>query len=671
MRKLLIILLFLPLPLFGTDYYVKTGGSDAANGLTDGTAWGTISKVNTVWSAGTFAPGDRILFNRGDTFVGTLTPAEAGSSGSLITIGAYGSGADPIITGFSTITGWTNEGSGIYSKTLTVESSKVEMVSVDGVNTGTGRYPDAGTNLTFESHSGTTSITDNQLTGSPDWDGAEVVMRKLPWVIERCLVSNHTTTTVTYTELSGTGQEPDLGANGYFFQNDLRTLTTLGEWYYGGGKFYMYFGAVDPTTKTVKVATLDNAVLTTSDYIALDNISFTGYNKTGIDFDGSANSEITNCEISFIGGRGVIMGAGNTVDLCNIHDINANGIDADNGTFTITNSTIERIAQIVGGGYGWDGQGYGVLASGATGLVQYCVFHDIAYDGTYLRGNNTSVLNNLFDNCVSRMFDGGAIYTNMNGSGKVISDNIILNTIGSTEMSDRSLNFWNTAEGIYLDAPCSGVTVSGNTIYTAGNGIKLHKTHDVTVTDNRIYDCSVGGINYLNSSVDADVIRNVAVDGTHIVAFDGTQGHVVATSVAADIADFGTSVNQYYARPIDDAADHDFYTEEISGGAWSTLATWQSVYESDADAVFSSVSASSESEFHFVYNASKTAVNYTVTGTMYDVTGASVSGDVALQPYASLFLVGDGEITLSSGSAYTLLKSNGKFLRHNGKLIKR
>src|SRR5574343_556798 len=73
-------------------------------------------------------------------------------------------------------------------------------------------------------------------------------------------------------------------------------------------------------------------------------------------FVGSDNSEITNCEISFIGGRGVIMGAGNTVDVCNIHDINANGIDADNGTFEITNSTIEDIAQIIGAGYGWDGQ---------------------------------------------------------------------------------------------------------------------------------------------------------------------------------------------------------------------------------------------------------------------------------------------------------------------------
>ena len=78
------------MPLLGTDYYVKTAGSDSNTGLSDAQAWKTITKVNTVWAAGTFAPGDCIYFNRGDTFYGTLTITESGSSSADITVGAYG-----------------------------------------------------------------------------------------------------------------------------------------------------------------------------------------------------------------------------------------------------------------------------------------------------------------------------------------------------------------------------------------------------------------------------------------------------------------------------------------------------------------------------------------------------------------------------------------------------
>src|ERR1035437_2291765 len=106
-----------------TDYYISSKGNDAANGLSSSTSWKTIAKINSGFSA--FKPGDRILFNRGDTFSGTLNITKSGSIGNPITIGAYGTGADPVINGFVTITGWTNVGGGIYSKIVKCESSPV------------------------------------------------------------------------------------------------------------------------------------------------------------------------------------------------------------------------------------------------------------------------------------------------------------------------------------------------------------------------------------------------------------------------------------------------------------------------------------------------------------------------------------------------------------------
>lgn len=98
MKKLLILpLLCLYLTGNATNYYVKKGGSDSANGLSDATAWATTAKVNSSMSM--FRPGDSILFRRGDSWTSsTINIGIAGSLGKNIVISSYGSGAKPIIS---------------------------------------------------------------------------------------------------------------------------------------------------------------------------------------------------------------------------------------------------------------------------------------------------------------------------------------------------------------------------------------------------------------------------------------------------------------------------------------------------------------------------------------------------------------------------------------------
>src|ERR1700692_558964 len=83
-------------PCSATTYFVAAAGSDTNAGTSSGAAWQTIAKVNGF----TFSAGDSVLFNRGDIWYGTaLVVPSSGSSGSPITFGAYGSGANPIIKG--------------------------------------------------------------------------------------------------------------------------------------------------------------------------------------------------------------------------------------------------------------------------------------------------------------------------------------------------------------------------------------------------------------------------------------------------------------------------------------------------------------------------------------------------------------------------------------------
>jgi hypothetical protein len=113
MRKILPVLFILVSFSAGaTNYYVKTGGSDGANGLSDATAWATVNKVTGT----SFTAGDSILFRRGDTFVSSSNAelgiaTTSGNSGAQITYGAYGIGAKPIINARKVLANWNVAGS--------------------------------------------------------------------------------------------------------------------------------------------------------------------------------------------------------------------------------------------------------------------------------------------------------------------------------------------------------------------------------------------------------------------------------------------------------------------------------------------------------------------------------------------------------------------------------
>ncbi|EMR74679.1 Right handed beta helix region [Thermoplasmatales archaeon SCGC AB-540-F20] len=85
-----------------TTYYVDNDGDDSNDGLSPSTPWRTIGKINTELNGGVINQGDDIYFKRGDTFTDTgLGIRLGGTSSDWMIIGAYGSGADPIISGNS------------------------------------------------------------------------------------------------------------------------------------------------------------------------------------------------------------------------------------------------------------------------------------------------------------------------------------------------------------------------------------------------------------------------------------------------------------------------------------------------------------------------------------------------------------------------------------------
>ncbi len=87
-RFLALLLLLLPARTFGVTYYVSALGNDTNSGLSLVTPWATIAKVNATM----LHAGDSVLFRGGDTFVGNLVIAAAGTPLEPIIVGSYGTG---------------------------------------------------------------------------------------------------------------------------------------------------------------------------------------------------------------------------------------------------------------------------------------------------------------------------------------------------------------------------------------------------------------------------------------------------------------------------------------------------------------------------------------------------------------------------------------------------
>jgi len=615
----------------GTTYYVSnTDGNDSNNGTSPSTPWKTISKVNTT----SLSPGDSVLFKRGDTFYGTIIPHNSGTSGNPITYSSYGSGEKPIITGFTTLSNWTDEGNGIYSSSITSEA-QTNMVTVNGTQVAMGRYPNAGTNLTYESHSGTTSITDNQMTGSPNWTGAELVINKEDWVLDRTLITNHNGTTLTYTNLGST-DEPQNNRY-YFIQNDLRTLDAINEWYHNTstGKFYIYG---NPSGKTVKVATLNYLFnFNTQSYITVDGLHFIGSINSSVYIPyGGSHRYFKNSMVDYSGRKGVYFD-GTSYDTFNnniISNCNEAGFFgySNNNNITITNNIINNIGLIIGQAL-FGTQSVGVYTYGlANALIQYNSISNIAYNGIYFIGSNVQIKNNFINYPMQLLDDGGGIYTNGSLIGRVIDGNIILNSgVGGYDN--------NLCAGIYNDSGGDNLIVTNNTITNStAEGIKNNLGSNNTYSGNTLYNNKYG-LYITEWYTDYGAVTGISLQNNIVIAKNNDQNTLYMYFDYNNLQNFGTANNNYYARPIDDNAS--IYTYQPSTGYVNrTLASWQSFSGQDANSHTSPVSISNVSNLRFEYNETNSNKIVSLGSDSYmDVTGTTYTGNITLTPYTSIVLI--------------------------------
>lgn len=644
-------------PVFATTYYFSNNSGNDSRSSTQArnpsTPWKTINKLNSFFS--NLRPGDQVLFKRGETFYGSIIVSQSGRAGAPIVIGAYGSGDKPVISSLVTLSGWkANSGyKGVYEASAnSALDAQLNIVFLNNVRKDIGRFPNLdATNkgyLTIESHSGRKSMTDKQLSSSPNWLGAEVVVRANHWQINKAPIKYHSGRTIYFS-----GSLYTQNNYGYFIQKSIKTLDQLGEWYYNPStkKLSMYFGSNSPSSYNVKASAIDILVYAKRrSYIRFDNLTLKGANQSGFDINSGSNIQINNCEIlcSGVDGVNVSNHSNFKIENCTVSDSYNNGITTGSSRAIVRNNVVKNSYTVPGMAPGGDGKGIGISVS-SNSLAEYNQVINSGYIGIKMSGNDVTVKNNYIDNFCFLKDDGGGIYTynghKVKNKGRKIIGNIILNGKGAPEGTNTKNS---SAHGIYLDLRVHEIEIRDNTVTSCQRGIFLHNTEDIIIRNNTLYN-NMDQIMVTRDGYGGDVRNNTVTNNILFAKHGGQRTLSVNTSRDINtIKAFGTINQNNYARPMDKTGiifTTAYLYQSKQKKTYHDLQKWKSTFRKDLNSTLSAKTFANnpDANIKFVYNASEVTKTVSLGASYVDAKNKRYSNSITLQPYTSAVLIKDGK----------------------------
>jgi hypothetical protein len=662
-----------------TNYYFSSSqGNDSrssSQAQNSSTPWKSIDKLNSFSS--NLKAGDQILFKSGDTFYGAISITKSGTTSAPITFSSYGSGAKPVISGFTTVTSWTSKGNGIYESNALPAGATINMVVINGKEYAMGRYPNANSSnggyLNFESH-GTNYIKDNENPLSSSWNGAQLVVRTNRYTMERSTITNVSGTTISYSPSFHSGLTDKFG---YFVQNSIKALDQFGEWYYNPGtkKIDVYFGSSSPNSNTtVQVSTKEILLTLQGSNMVVNNITIRGANKYGIwgDRSGMSNLQVKNCTIEFSGVDGIAIAQRQDFVMDNTTIINSNSVGVSfytrNNNPIVKNSTIQNSGNFQGMLQGDNAGKYamGIYSTeGLTATNNQVI--NTGYVGILFMGSNNLIQNNLIDTFCTLLDDGGGIYTtNYTPKGQQapyvtnrrIISNIILHGIAAKAGAYSSNDNYAPTEGIYMDANTMNVDILNNTIaYCSDGAIYVHNTKNYNIIGNVLYNNNARQLGLQHDNNGTFGVSGGIIRRNQLFSQSASQYVLSLQSKDNDMGNFGSFDSNYYCRPSNEDkinVTNWFVNKE----SWYNLSGWQSAYSKDLHTKKTPVPVSDTSHILFQYNASTSSKTIQLNGTYVSVTGTKYTNSVTLAPYTSIILLKGSSNLTSSTSASAAAVTN-------------
>lgn len=634
-----------------TTYYVSSSGDNSNNGTSSGSAWASISKVNQEMSG--FSSGDQILFQRGGVYSGNLHLTTAG-----ITISDYGTGDKPVLSGAVTFSnGWTSYSGNIWQKTLGQAPAKMNNLYREGNRLPLGRYPNYnptdGGFLTLESSSGLSTITDNQLDNTYDWEGSDVVIKVFEYRFNRVNVTNHNGSVLTL----GDGFDvPDIHDNsGYYFVNHLDALDQEGEWMYeeNTSTIYLYTSS-NPNGTDISYPLRDTVIFVDNiANVTISNVRVAFGNDVNIAVDGSDNLAIENVDVVSVGGEGIAVEGSDDVLVsgCYFSEVNVRSLFVRNGTTDIIIEDNEFSDIGTDPAYGKEKGLYCIYNESNGAQILRNTFERIGGGAIVTGGQNQLIKHNFVNNALMLIDDMGGIYTNNNlggltTAGTVIEENIVTNCLGNPQGSHYDRDW---AIGIYLDNHSNNVTVRNNTIYNVGTmGCFMHmNTGTIILQGNTSMTSGTHEVyTWVRDQVSSEAQYEFE-DNILVTRNTGSQTHRIFNyeSDVLDVDESGTYDGNYFISP--------FYEEEVRTRYIDGPQT-AGVYNSfELDAARPNFSNSSNSAITYAPSANQDNLLLVYNPTMEDSTISLPSGKFIDAKNSDSYC---GSITLSAFTSAVLLK---------------
>ncbi|AEE53280.1 right-handed parallel beta-helix repeat-containing protein [Haliscomenobacter hydrossis] len=574
-------------------YFSTTEGDDNRSTLlarNPKTPWKTSTKLNNFFSQ--LKPGDSVLFKRGEVFFGEIRMTQSGTNALPIVLGAYGKGERPVISGFTTVSGWKSLGGGIYESPVLTTTPNLNLVVINGVNYAMGRYPNENAAnkgyLNFESF-GSNFIVDNQLNSSINWKNGELVIRTTRWTIERLPITAHNKKQLTF----GSSLRNALtNGYGFFIQNHLQTLDKFGEWFYNSStkKLYVFLGNTATANVTVQVGTVNLLVEPRASHLVLDNLTLTGANQYNVygEWANLQNLRIKNSQILFSGIDAIKLSQrlNFVLENCTIAHSNSKAVNLNYNNLRPTLRNNKIINTGIFPGMIVDGQSYAVVSTSKGLVAEYNTITNSGYVGIRFTGDSNLVKNNLIDRFCTVLDDGAGIYTwtggqNMTYNKRSIIGNIIVNGIGAPEGTNRPDIF--AAEGIYLDDNSTNVEISGNSVaHCRNNGIYVHNSRNLQILNNTFFN---NGVQFTTVHDDlGQAISNLTISNNKFFSKKPDQINALLRSKANDFQNIGSFSGNYYARPLDDNMTIFTQNYKTNTKQWYSFKSWQASYGKNKEA---------------------------------------------------------------------------------------
>jgi len=487
--------------LQATNYYLSNNGKDSNSGKSISKPWQNISKLNGLM----LKPGDSVLFKRGDTFRGEFAIRNSGTKSKPIVISAYGKGDIPVISGAELLTNGVKAGKEMLTFTCTNNAS---YLFANGEMKTAARYPNHGY-LTMGRGIRSDGFETNKVLPDSLFTGATIRMRTIDWTFENRIIQECLDGKVKFSIPAIARLRAGYG---YYLENKVSFLDTIGEWVQSHGKILLKVdGSIsEPLEIEVSVRKTAISIEPMATNLVINGLQIEKFYENGIFLKkGASNITLKDNVIKQIGVTGVKIDTlvnNVLVENNNLSDIFGRGIHGIRVyNCLITKNIVKRIGMLPGHGIcGVNGmiaivlendEGNHKISNSHDNVISYNRIDQNGYAGIRMDGSKSICEGNIVTNNSLLLNDAGGIYCWGKVKGRtfsnIIRDNLVSVSKGNNEATPNNPFI---ANGIYVDNQCTDITVENNTVIgSTSTGILINdispKNH---ILGNTVYGCKSG-----------------------------------------------------------------------------------------------------------------------------------------------------------------------------------